>query len=87
MPERLRILKNHNKKIDNQLQKVIPFVVWYMSQASARGQPFSIAMELTIHSQAKVSKIVPIWLSFVVNLVPNQSECSMGIQRPSKHVA
>jgi len=38
-------------------------------------------------SRSKVHPMVPVWVSFVVNLVPIQSEGFLGIQKLSKRVA
>jgi len=35
----------------------------------------------TMCSRAKVLTIVPVWLSFVINPVPIQSECFLSIQK------
>jgi len=38
-------------------------------------------------SRSKVHPMVPVWVSFVVNLIPIQSEGFLGIQKLSKRVA
>ena len=42
----------------------------YQGDPSVVGVGFSAAAASTIRSRAKVSKIVPVWLNFVVNLAP-----------------